>query len=67
MNSEKNTDRIFLNYWNKIFNHIYKTNNNRDLFDKKIPDGYDIINKNLFIIENKKDYKDKIKAKKSIN
>jgi len=66
MSCEKNTDRLFLNYWNKIFNHIYKTNNNKKLFNTYIPDGYDIINNNLFIIENKKEYKDKINAKKQL-
>lgn len=66
MNSEKNTNRLFLNLWEKLFNHIYKTNNNKELFNTYIPDGYDIINNNLFIIENKKDYKDKINAKKQL-
>ena len=66
MSCEKNTDRLFLNYWDKIFNHIYNTNNNKNLFDSLIPDGYDIINNNLFIIENKKEYKDKINAKKQL-
>ena len=66
MSCEKNTDRLFLNLWDKIFNHIYKTNNNKDLFNAFIPDGYDIIDNNLFIIENKKEYKDKIIAKKQL-
>jgi len=66
MSCEKNTDRLFLNNWDKIFNHTYKTNNNKDLFDNYIPDGYDIIDNNLFIIENKKEYKNKINAKNQL-
>jgi len=66
MSCEKNTDRLFLNYWEKIFGRIYNTNNNKKLFNNLVPDGYNIINNNLFIIENKKEYKDKINAKKQL-
>ena len=66
MSCEKNTDRLFLNLWKEIFNKVYKTDNNKLLFDTKIPDGYDIIDNNLFIIENKKLNKDLKKAKQQL-
>ncbi len=61
--SEKDTDRLFNNYWEKIFNKPYNTKTNKELFNQLIPDGWEIINNTLFIIENKKYYKHKHKAK----
>jgi len=65
-NSEKITDCKMLNIWNNIFNCYYNTSSNKDLFDSKIPDGWFIYNDNLFIIENKKNIKDKINGLKQL-
>ena len=66
--TEKNTDRYMQEEYEKIFNKEYHTEGNNNLFSNKIPDGWDIFkdNKILFIIENKKDVKDKNKAKKQL-
>ncbi len=61
--TEKDTDRLFNNYWESIFNEPYNTKTNKKLFNSLIPDGWKIINNTLFIIENKRDYKHKHKAK----
>ena len=55
-----------LNEWKKHFGSYYHTENNKELFKTLIPDGWDIINETLFIIENKFDIKNKIKAKEQI-
>jgi len=61
--SEKNTDYLFLSKWNEVFNEIYNTGTNKELFGTLKPDGWQISNNILIIIENKKDYKDIKKAK----
>lgn len=52
---EKQTDRLALNYFEKVYNRIYNTENNKTLFNSLIPDDwlYDEDNHNLLIIENK--------------
>jgi hypothetical protein len=52
--SEKNTDQIMLNLWFKSFGFNYNTSSNKRLFKDKIPNGWFIDNKTLFIIENKR-------------
>ena len=59
--SEKNTDRYMQNVYEEVFNHEYHTEANNELFDSLIPDGWDIINDTLIIIENKRLIKDKTK------
>ena len=60
--SEKNTDRYMQNVYESIFNHEYHTETN-PIFDGLIPDGWDIIDDLLIVIENKKLIKDKIKGR----
>lgn len=50
----------------KIFNKYYNTQGNNELFKNKIPDGWDIINNNLIIIENKKNIKQQNQAKEQL-
>ncbi len=65
--SEKNTDHEMLTVYNSVFGYDYSTGINRELFDGKIPDGYDIINdETLIIIENKKKTTKFREAKKQI-
>ena len=56
--SEKDTDHLFLTKWTEIFGQKYNTKTNKELFNSLIPDGWQIINNILFIIENKKELKD---------
>ena len=57
---EKQTDYIMLSTYKNTFGHTYKTVNNKQLFNTKIPDGWDIINnKYLIIIENKQKFNKK--------
>ncbi len=54
-------------FYNSVFGYDYSTGTNRELFDGKIPDGYDIINdETLIIIENKKKTTKLREAKKQI-
>ena len=61
--SEKNTERYMQEEYEKVFNHEYHTETNSELFDSLIPDGWDIINDTLIIIENKRLIKDKTKGR----
>ena len=61
--SEKNTDRYMQNAYESIFNHEYHTEANNELFNSLIPDGWDIIDNILIIIENKRLIKDKNKGR----
>ena len=61
--SEKNTDRYMQNIYEEVFNHEYHTETNSELFDSFIPDGWDIIDNILIIIENKRLIKDKNKGR----
>ena len=49
--SEKNKDRYMQNVYEEVFNHEYHTEANNELFDLLIPDGWDIIDNILIIIE----------------
>ena len=60
--SEKNTDRYMQNIYEEVFNHEYHTETN-PMFNGLIPDGWDIIDDLLIIIENKKLIKDKTKGR----
>ena len=60
--SEKNTDRYMQNAYESIFNHEYHTETN-PIFNGLIPDGWDIIDNILIIIENKQLIKDKNKGR----
>ena len=60
--SEKNTDRYMQNVYESIFNHEYHTETN-PIFNGLIPDGWDIIDNILIIIENKRLIKDKNKGR----
>lgn len=64
--SEKNTDYFMQLEYNKVFNHIYHTEGNNELFGSKLPDGWDIFEEDiiLIIIENKKLLKQLEEAKK---
>ena len=57
--SEKNTDHLLLTKWTEIFGEVYNTGTNKELFNSLIPDGWQIIDNILFIIENKKELKNK--------
>ena len=57
--SEKITDCQLLVKFNEVFGCFYNTVGNSKLFNTKIPDGWFEYNDILFIIENKKDLKDK--------
>ena len=59
MYSEKITDYNMLSAFKKVFNTLYNTSGNLKLFGSKIPDGWFEYTDNLFIIENKKNLKDK--------
>ena len=61
--SEKNTDYYMQKAYESIFNHEYHTEANNELFNQLIPDGWDIINDTLIIIENKRLIKDKTKGR----
>ena len=61
--SEKNTDYYMQKAYESIFNHEYHTEANNELFSQLIPDGWDIINDTLIIIENKRLIKDKTKGR----
>ena len=61
--SEKNTDYYMQKEYELVFKHEYHTETNSELFDSLIPDGWDIINDNLIIIENKQLIKDKTKGR----
>ena len=61
--SEKNTDYYMQKAYESIFNHEYHTEANNELFNSLIPDGWDIINDTLIIIENKRLIKDKTKGR----
>ena len=61
--SEKNTDRYMQNVYEEVFNHEYHTEANNELFDSLIPDGWDIIDNLLIIIENKRLIKNKEEGK----
>ena len=52
--SEKNTDRYMQNVYEEVFNHEYHTEANNELFNSLIPDGWDIIDNLLIIVENKR-------------
>ena len=60
--SEKNTDHYMQNAYESIFNHEYHTETN-PIFNGLIPDGWDIIDNILIIIENKLLIKDKNKGR----
>ena len=64
--SEKDTDYLFLNKWTEIFGSVYNTGTNHELFNSLKPDGRQIINSILFIIENKKEFKNKNIAKNQL-
>ena len=69
--SEKNTDRLMINEYNKVFNKDYHTESNKELFGSKIPDGWDILETKdgsdiLIIIENKRSLKQINDAKKQL-
>ena len=66
MSSEKITDHLMITEFNKVFGFNYNTNGNKELFKTKIPDGWHILDNNLFIIENKKSIKDKQKGLKQL-
>ena len=57
--SEKITDCHLLNKFNEVFGCFYNTMRNNKLFGSKVPDGWFEYIDILFIIENKKDLKDK--------
>ena len=61
--SEKNTDYYMQKAYESIFNHEYHTEANNELFNQLIPDGWDIINDTLIIIENKRLIRDKTKGR----
>ena len=61
--SEKNTDHYMQKAYELVFKHEYHTETNSELFDSLIPDGWDIINDTLIIIENKRLIKDKTKGR----
>ena len=61
--SEKNTDYYMQKAYESVFKHEYHTETNSELFDSLIPDGWDIINDTLIIIENKRLIKDKNKGR----
>ena len=61
--SEKNTDYYMQKAYESVFKHEYHTETNSELFDSLIPDGWDIINDTLIIIENKRLIKDKTKGR----
>ena len=61
--SEKNTDYYMQKTYELVFKHEYHTETNSELFDSLIPDGWDIINDTLIIIENKRLIKDKNKGR----
>ena len=50
--SEKNTDYYMQKEYELVFKHEYHTETNSELFDSLIPDGWDIIDNILIIIEN---------------
>ena len=60
--SEKNTDHYMQNAYESIFNHEYHTETN-PIFNGLMPDGWDIIDNILIIIENKRLIKDKNKGR----
>ena len=64
--SEKNTDYYMQKAYESIFNHEYHTEANNELFNSLIPDGWDIINDTLIIIENKRLIKDKTKGRNQL-
>lgn len=64
--SEKITDYLMLEEYKKVFKHLYHTEGNKELFKKKIPDGWDIIDDILIIIEDKREDTYKIKGKKQL-
>ena len=64
--SEKDTDHLFLTKWSNIFGTVYNTGSNPELFNNQQPDGWKIINNILFIIENKKEFKNKETAKNQL-
>ena len=64
--SEKNTDRYMQNAYESIFNHEYHTEANNELFNSLIPDGWDIIDNVLIIIENKRLFKHKEEGKNQL-
>ena len=64
--SEKNTDYYMQKAYESIFNHEYHTEANNELFSQLIPDGWDIINDTLIIIENKRLIKDKTKGRNQL-
>ena len=61
--SEKNKDRYMQNVYEEVFNHEYHTEANNELFNSLIPDGWDIIDNILIIIENKRLIKHKEEGK----
>ena len=61
--SEKNTDYYMQKEYELVFKHEYHTETNSELFNSLIPDGWDIINDTLIIIENKRLIKDKTKGR----
>src|SRR5574344_1883285 len=63
--SEKNTDRYMQNVYEEVFNHEYHTETN-PMFNGLIPDGWDIIDDLLIIIENKKLIRDKTKGREQL-
>ena len=64
--SEKNTDYYMQKAYELVFKHEYHTETNSELFDSLIPDGWDIINNVLIIIENKRLIKDKTKGREQL-
>ena len=66
MYSEKITDYNMLSAFKKVFNTLYNTSGNLKLFGSKIPDGWFEYTDNLFIIENKKDLKNKREGLKQL-
>ena len=65
--TEKLTDRMMLNLFESVFGNVYETKNNVKLFGSKNPDGwYNLNDKTLLIIENKRSISDDKKAQKQV-
>ena len=65
--SEKLTDRLALNYFEHVYNRVYHTEHNKELFDTVNPDGWLYIDNNLLIIENKQHSNQRNEALNQLN
>ena len=63
---EKQTDRLALNYFESVYNRVYHTENNKELFGSLIPDGWLYDEDNLLIIENKQSVQQEKEAKQQL-